>query len=221
MIILLRSNHVLFYFLITTLQLFFISCVQSEQSQLTNSNSSVSVVGEAHFISGYNPHSADSLVNVVIEIPTGTNAKWEVEKESGHIAWEMRDGEPREIQYIGYPGNYGMVPRTLAGDGDAIDVLVLGAPIDRGVIAETRVIGVLEMLDDGEQDDKLIAVLPDSHFGRVHNLDQLDQYFPGVSTIIELWFDHYKGPANNVEILGIGDAARAGEILNASIKAYR
>ncbi|CAN5412811.1 hypothetical protein BH23BAC3_BH23BAC3_16780 [soil metagenome] len=221
MIDFLRKNHVLYYFLFTTLSLFFISCAQNEQNRPTNSNSIDPVVGEAHYISGYEPFNADSLVNVVIEIPTGTDAKWEVEKENGHIAWEMLDGEPRVINYIGYPGNYGMVPKTLAGDGDTIDVLVLGAPIDRGMIAETRVIGVLEMLDDGKQDDKLIAVLTDTHFGRVHNMDDLDQYFPGVSTIIELWFDHYKGPGNNVEILGLRDVDRAREILGESIERYK
>ncbi|REL37920.1 inorganic diphosphatase [Rhodohalobacter sp. SW132] len=208
-------------FVLTNL-LFFFSCnqQQQEQEQTSSSHSVDPVAGEHHFISGYEPITNDSLVNVVIEIPAGTDAKWEVEKESGHIAWEYRDGEPRVVQYIGYPGNYGMVPRTLAGDGDTIDVLVLGAPIERGEIVETRIIGVLEMIDDDEQDDKLIAVTTDSHFNRVNNMEELDLHFRGVSTIIETWFENYKGSDFNVEIIGIRDVDRAWEILRESVEAY-
>lgn len=205
---------------IITIALLITACNQHEAQVSDWVDSDELLMGERHFISGYEPITENSLVNVVIEIPAGTDAKWEVEKETGHIAWEYRDGKPRVVQYIGYPGNYGMVPRTLAGDGDTVDVLVLGAPIERGVVAETRIIGVLEMLDDGEQDDKLIAVTTNSHFDLVNNMEELDQYFRGVSTIIEIWFDNYKGPDNSVEILGLNDAERAWEILQDSIDKY-
>jgi len=206
--------------LLPVLILFILSCDHQQQPPISNANSTEPIAGERHFISGYEPITNDSLVNVVIEIPTGTDAKWEVEKESGQIAWEYRDGEPRVVQYIGYPGNYGMVPRTLAGDGDTIDALVLGAPIARGEIVEARIIGVLEMIDEGEQDDKLIAVTTDSHFGRVNNMEELDRHFRGVSTIIETWFENYKGSDFNVEIIGIRDVDRAWEILGDSIERY-
>lgn len=203
-----------------TIAILITACNENETQVSDQVNSDELLIGEHHFISGYEPITEDSLVNVVIEIPAGTDAKWEVEKESGHIAWEYRDGKPRVVQYIGYPGNYGMVPRTLAGDGDTVDVLVLGAPIERGVIVETRIIGVLEVLDGGEQDDKLIAVSTGSHFDRVNSITELDQHFPGVSAIIEIWFDNYKGPGNSVEILGLYDADRAWEILKESIDEY-
>ena len=207
--------------LIIALPLHFTSCMESGQGVERQSESQTPVIGEHHFISGYEPLSADSLVNVVIEIPAGTNEKWEVEKESGHIAWEIRDGEPRVIDYIGYVGNYGMVPRTLAGDGDAIDILVLGAPQNRGDIVQARLIGVLEMLDDGEQDDKLIAVLPGTIFSEVQNLADLELSYPSVSTIITLWFENYKGPNNGVEVFGLGDVHRAWEIFSDSMDRYK
>ena len=206
--------------LVPALIFLILSCDHQQQPPISNANSTEPIAGERHFISGYEPITNDSLVNVVIEIPTGTDAKWEVEKESGQIAWEYRDGEPRVVQYIGYPGNYGMVPRTLAGDGDTIDALVLGAPIARGEIVEARIIGVLEMIDEGEQDDKLIAVTTESHFGRVNNMEELDRHFQGVSTIIETWFENYKGSDFNVEIIGIRDVDRAWEILGESIERY-
>ena len=73
----------------------------------------------------------------MIEIPTGTTAKWEVVKPSGELRWEFDQGRPRVVRYLGYPGNYGMIPRTLlpkeeGGDGDPLDVVVLGPAVPRG-----------------------------------------------------------------------------------------
>ena len=59
--------------------------------------------------------SKDSFGNVqaVIEVPAGRTEKWEVDKEDGDLKWNLKKGKPRVLKYIGYPGNYGMVPRTL------------------------------------------------------------------------------------------------------------
>ena len=48
----------------------------------------------------------------MVEIPAGSNDKWEVDKTSGALYWEQEDGKPRVVQYLAYPGNYGMIPRT-------------------------------------------------------------------------------------------------------------
>ncbi len=69
--------------------------------------------GDTHFIADFPARSESGAVNVVIEIPAGTDAKWEVTKPDGTLAWQIKDGKPRVVQYLGYPGNYGMVPRTL------------------------------------------------------------------------------------------------------------
>src|SRR5690554_2291721 len=109
--------------------------------------------------------NADGTVRAIVEIPTGTSAKWEVSKDDPEaVYWEYKDGEPRVVNYLGYPGNYGAIPGTalpkeLGGDGDPLDVIILGQAVPRGEIVDVRVIGVLKMLDGGEQDDKLIAVL--------------------------------------------------------------
>ena len=165
----------------------------------------------------------DGTVRAIIEIPTGTSAKWEVSKDDPNaVYWELRDGAPRVIDYLAYPGNYGSIPGTalpkeLGGDGDPLDVIVLGQSVPRGEVVDVRVIGVLKMLDGGEQDDKLVAVLTeDSPFAHIESMAQLDTEYPGVSDIIDLWFANYKGPDGGMEGLGFEDAATARAVLEAA-----
>jgi inorganic pyrophosphatase len=174
------------------------------------------------------PVNADGTVRAIVEIPTGTSAKWEVSKDDPKaIYWEMRKGAPRVVNYLGYPGNYGAIPGTalpkeLGGDGDPLDVIVLGQAVPRGEVVDVRLIGVLKMLDDGEQDDKLIAVLTqDSPFAEIRSMGQLDATFPGVSQIIALWFSNYKGPDGGMESQGFADAEVASGVLEAAMKNYQ
>jgi inorganic pyrophosphatase len=169
--------------------------------------------------------SAD-LVNTLIEIPTGTLEKWELNKNNPmQIIWERKNGVLRQVQYLGYPGNYGAIPSTnmaleQGGDGDALDVLVLGAALARGSWHTVRPIGILYMQDDGEQDDKIIAVDPNSPpFGAVQSLKQLDSLFVGSTTIISTWFKNYKGPQTSVQIKGMGGSTQAWEVINARLMA--
>lgn len=183
------------------------------------------LAGDKHFIHGYEPVDPDGAAQVVVEIPTGTSQKWETDKASGRLVWEVEDGAPRVVAYLGYPGNYGMIPRTLlpknqGGDGDPLDVLVLGPAVPRGSVVPARVIGVLRMVDRGERDDKLIAVLADSCFGKVATLEELQKQFPGAAQIVETWFTNYKGPGK-MQSRGYADADRAQAILDAAIEAYR
>ena len=138
------------------------------------------------------------LIHVVVEIPAGTNAKWEVEKASGGLHWEQKDGKPRVVQFLAYPGNYGMIPRTslpyeVGGDGDPLDVLLLGPQVARGSVVQARPIGVLQLLDDGERDDKILAVPLQGPLSDVTSLESLETLYPGVQLILETWFTSYKG----------------------------
>jgi inorganic pyrophosphatase len=166
------------------------------------------------------PRNQDGTVNAIIEIPAGTNAKWEVDPKTGVLAWEMQNGKPRVVEYLGYPGNYGTLAQTVSGDKDPLDILVIGAPLLRGSVVPAKVIGALRLLDKGEQDDKLIAVLPESHFGSVATLAQLDVKFPGTTAIIEAWFMNYKG-AGKMKSQGFVEAAAALQILDSAIAAYK
>ena len=202
------------------------SRVDVEDDELSDSSdNSYTISGEKHFVSEYEPLNTDGDINVVVEIPTGTSEKWEVDKYSGNIEWEFKYGEPRIVKYLGYPGNYGMIPKTLApleleGDGDPLDVIVLGPPVKRGDVIKCKLIGVLEMLDKGAHDDKLIAVRPGTYFYEVSSIKELDEEFKGVTDILRLWFANYKGP-DIIEIKGFGDQERASQILESAIEAYR
>ena len=159
-------------------------------------------------------------MNVVVEIPTGTTAKWEVRKEDGFLAWEQKSGKPRVVQYLGYPGNYGMVPRTLSGDGDPLDVIVLGPPVQRGAVVPAKLLGVLKFVDRGEEDDKLLAVLADDPLSRAKDIKDLEKgEFVNVATIVSLWFESYKG-AGVMMSKGMGDSVEARARLEAAIAAY-
>jgi inorganic pyrophosphatase len=183
------------------------------------------LAGDKHLVRDLPPMAGSGQINVVVEIPAGTNAKWEVDKDSGQLRWEFREGKPRLVAYLGYPGNYGIVPGTLlpketGGDGDPLDVILLGPAVARGAVVTARPIGVLKMLDGGERDDKILAVLVDSPLGAVTSLQQLRREFKGVAEIVELWFVNYKGPGG-AQSQGFGNVREAVEAVRAAEAAYQ
>ena len=154
--------------------------------------------GEGSFLTDYDPINLDGTVNAVIEIPAGTTAKYETNKNNGMLELEQKDGKPRFVQYLGYPCNYGLIPRSLlpkskGGDGDPLDVCVLGPTVPIGSVVKARPIGILTLLDNGEIDDKVLLVLQSGPFAKVSSLADLDKRFPGVTTILQTWFTSYKG----------------------------
>lgn len=174
-------------------------------------------ISSPSFVDGYPAFpSGDEtmgLFHFVVEIPAGTNDKWEVDKETGGLHWEERDGRPRVVQYLAYPGNYGMIPSTtlpyaIGGDGDPLDVLLLGPAIERGSVVLARPIGLLRLLDDGERDDKILAVQASGPLSDVRNLATLDAKYGGARAIIEIWFTNYKG-TERMASNGFGDAEEA------------
>lgn len=180
---------------------------------------------DINYLTDFSPQAPNGDINVVIEIPAGSLEKWEVTKPSGQLALEQINEKPRIVEYIGYPGNYGMVPQTLlpksaGGDGDPLDVLVLGASVKRGSVIKTKVIGVLRLLDGGEQDDKLIAVQADSPLYHLNSIEELAEGYRGITGIIEAWFSNYKGPGK-LTSNGYADRSSANRILEIAIKAYK
>lgn len=173
-----------------------------------------------NFYRDFRAQNADATINAVIEIPAGTNDKFEVGEDTGQMCWELKNGVPRVIKYLGYPANYGMVPRTLGGDGDSLDVLTLGKFERRGLVVKAKLIGVMHLLDGGDVDDKLIAVLPGTDFYAYDNLSELEAAYVGTTGIIGTWFANYKGPGE-LEVTGFGDAAEAQQVLDAAKAAYQ
>lgn len=176
------------------------------------------------YLNDFEPINPDGLVNVVVEIPAGSNQKWEVDKETGFLEWEITADTLRTISYLPYPANYGMIPRTLlpqedGGDDDPIDIFVLGLSLERGSVVPARVVGVIRTLDSGEQDDKLIAVDPESWFYDIHSLNDLEIMYPGVTQILTIWLENYKG-GNRVQVEGVEDETEARAILMDAVEGY-
>lgn len=207
--------------------LIFISCDSSKSHINENNNyaSSETETSQANLLTDYDALNEDGDVNAVIEIPSGTLEKWELNKSTGQVEWEIVNNTPRIVNYLGYPGNYGMIPRTLlskehGGDGDPLDIIVLGSPAIRGSVIKCKIIGVLYLVDRGEQDDKLVAVSTNSPLYGVNSVDELNDNYVGISDILQLWFTNYKGPGT-MESKGFGGKNKAIEILQTAINEYQ
>ncbi|GIL63046.1 hypothetical protein Vafri_17195 [Volvox africanus] len=131
-------------------------------------------------------NDAPNVVNCVIEIPRGSKVKYELDKDTG-LCFVDR------ILYssVVYPHNYGFVPKTLCEDGDPLDVLVLmQEPVVPMCFLRAKPIGVMQMLDQGERDDKLIAVhADDPEFKGFTDINQLP---PHRLAEIKRFFEDYK-----------------------------
>ena len=128
------------------------------------------------------PSDLAANVPAVIEIPTGSKVKYELDKRTGLLLVDRI-----LFSAVHYPANYGFVPRTYCGDGDPLDILVLcQEPIVPLAIMQARLIGVMQMRDDKGEDDKLIAVHADDPayqgYGDIselppHRLRELHRFF--------------------------------------------
>ncbi len=156
-------------------------------------------------------------VNVLIENPMGAvPIKYELDKDSEAI---FVDRILHTAMF--YPGNYGFIPHTMSGDGDPVDVLVLGRlPIIPGAIIPSRPIGVLMMEDDGGQDEKIIAV-PAPKIHPAYDAIKTHTDLPQVDLDqIEHFFTHYKDLEKGKwsKTLGWGDVEKAKEMILAGIE---
>jgi inorganic pyrophosphatase len=177
-----------------------------------------------NLISSIEAVNSDGTINAVIEIPTGSVEKWEVNKSTGLLEWEIENGKPRIIKFSGYPGNYGMIPRTVltkeqGGDGDPLDILVLGDSLERGTVVKCKIIGALRLLDGGEHDDKLIGVSTNSKFYLMESIEDLDKSFEGTTLEIETFFTNYKEP-NQVISNGYIEKEKALQVLQSARNSY-
>lgn len=157
-------------------------------------------------------------INVIIEIPKGSNNKYEIDKDTGLIKLDRAN-----YSTAAYPVDYGFVPRTLWDDGDALDVAVLTTwPLDTGILVHVRPIGVIEMIDNGESDYKIIGVpKDDKRWDDVKGIKDINQH--KIEEIAH-FFETYKklnGEKHKVTIKGIGNKAEAIKAVRKSIKLYK
>lgn len=155
-------------------------------------------------------------VDVVIEIPQGSQNKYEVDHKTGRVRLDRVLYSP-----VHYPTEYGFVDETLSEDGDPIDVLVLATfPTFPGCVMRARIIGLLEMVDDKGIDNKLLAVAADDpRFDHIQSLTDVPAHR---LKEIAHFFEHYKELENKaVQIGGWKDAQAALAVLEDCIARYR
>lgn len=136
-----------------------------------------------------------SVVEAVIEIPSQSRAKYELDKASGLLRLDR-------VLYSAmfYPANYGFIPQTYCEDGDPLDILVLSQVImhPRSLVS-ARVIGVMQMLDGGEMDDKIIAVAEnDMSVAHIQDVSELPQHF---FRELRNFFEEYKRLENKTVVV--------------------
>ena len=163
----------------------------------------------------YGEHAPQN-VNALIEIPQGSRAKYEVDKATGLLRLDR-------VIYSSfhYPVNYGFIPKTLGQDNDPLDILVLcSQSIQSLCLVEANIIGNMQMIDQGQVDDKIIAVASkDPSVNHYQNINDLPQHF-----LLELrnFFEQYKVLENKkVEIDNFQDKETAFRIINEAISFYK
>ena len=135
-------------------------------------------------------------MNVIIEIPKFSKNKYEIDKATGVIALDRVMHSAQD-----YPFDYGFVPQTLFDDGDALDVVLLTTyPLFPGILVKARPVAIMEMIDGGERDDKVIAVpVDDPRFDEVRDIGDLNKHFIKETTH---FFETYKKVQNKEVKLG-------------------
>ncbi|MEC3879795.1 inorganic diphosphatase [Parapedobacter sp. 10938] len=157
-----------------------------------------------------------SSVNAIIEIPKGSKAKYEIDKDSGLIKLDRV-----LFSSVMYPANYGFIPQTYCDDKDPLDILVLcSVDVYPMSIIEAKVIGVMHMIDNGEQDDKIIAVAKNDM--SVNYINDLSELPPHTMKEIVRFFQDYKAlERKNVTIERLFGRSYAYKVIQESIDLYQ
>jgi inorganic pyrophosphatase len=159
---------------------------------------------------------ASETVRAVIEIPKNSRTKYEIDKETGLLSLDRI-----LFSSVMYPENYGFIPQTYCEDGDALDIIVLcSAQLAPLTLVDTKIIGVMKMIDGGETDDKLIAVAKgDPTLREIKDLSDLSELKIGE---LRTFFEDYKKlEKKHVEITGFFNREEAIKVLNDSIELYK
>ncbi|OIR01162.1 inorganic pyrophosphatase [mine drainage metagenome] len=160
--------------------------------------------------------SAPRTVTAVIEIPQGSRCKFELDKPSGLLKLDR-------VIYSSfyYPVNYGFIPQTYGDDKDPLDILVLTSlPVVPLTLMEAKVIGVMQMIDSGDSDDKIIAVAAkDPSVNHYNNIEELPAHFLNE---LRHFFEEYKALENKTVVVeDFSDKVTALKIIEDAIQSYK
>jgi len=167
-----------------------------------------------HHVSPEN--TEDGFVTGLIEIPKGTRAKYEIDKVSGLLKLDRV-----LFSSMYYPANYGFIPQSYCGDRDPLDILILSqidfVPL---CLVPAKIIGVMRMSDNGDEDDKLIAVAAgDPTVNHMNDIDEIPQHF--ISELRNFFEDYKKLEKKNVVVYEFLNRSNAIQILNDSLELYK
>ena len=156
------------------------------------------------------------ILNAIIEIPKGSRAKYEIDKPSGLIKLDR-------VIYASmyFPLNYGFIPQTLGEDQDPLDIVVLTqVSVVPLCLIPCKVIGVMQMVDRGQADDKIIAVaMQDASVSHINDVSELPEFF---KVELKHFFENYKTLENKVvEVDEFLSKEKAMPIIEQAIKYYR
>jgi inorganic pyrophosphatase len=160
--------------------------------------------------------SAPEVVYAVVEIPKGSRNKYEYDKDKEAFALDRVLYSP-----FHYPAEYGIIPQSLWDDGDPMDILVLmDEATFPGCVIETRPIGVMRMIDDGDSDDKVLGVpINDPRYEEIKDIKDVA---PSLLKEIEHFFQDYKKlEGKTTEVLGWNNASEAIKAIEHSMKLYK
>jgi len=160
----------------------------------------------------------NGVVNTVVEIPQGSSLKIEWDREKALFVLDRV-----EPAIYAKPVNYGFIPQTLDEDGDELDTLVVCAePIPTGVVVEAKIIGIMNFIDDGEADHKVIVVPADDR-NTGDSINHLRDLGARWQQQITEHFTHYKDlkKPGTTKVEGFGDAEAAKLIIAESIERYK
>ncbi len=160
-------------------------------------------------------HIHKDLFTAVIEIPKGSKIKYELDKETGLLRMDR-------ILYTSthYPANYGFIPRTYADDGDPLDVLVLcSETLEPLSLVQCRPIGVILMLDNGANDEKIICIpVNDPNYNVYTDIANLPKH---IFDEMSHFFTVYKQLEDKDTVIDdVRDAGAAKEIVQKCIDNY-
>ena len=161
------------------------------------------------------PGNSDE-VNCIIEINRGSKNKYEIDKKTGLISLDRAMHTTQD-----YPFDYGFVPQTLWDDDDALDVIVLAThPLLPGILVKVRPIAIMNMIDGGEADDKIISVpVDDPRWDDIKDLSDINKH---TLKEMEHFFSTYKNLQNKkVEISGFKGKEDAKSAFERSLKLYQ
>ncbi|MBI5004426.1 inorganic diphosphatase [Candidatus Kaiserbacteria bacterium] len=162
--------------------------------------------------------NAPEEINAIIEIPKGSNNKYEIDKATGLIKLDRAN-----YTAASFPYDYGFAPQTLWEDGDPLDLIVLTTyPLFPGILVAVRPVAVIEMIDNGESDFKVIAVpVEDKRWEEVHDLGDLNKHMVKEFQHFLESYKALKGKPSPVEIRGIKGRTEAMEAVKKSIELYK